>query len=135
LQLVGGSLLLVALGGLTGLALLALSSRWLLTAFAGGAYVGAAGYLPWYALGMVLLGGAAVLIATHQSRGKPGFLLALIPLTLLEPALLLAFHSSAVQVVQVMDVSMALLFAGLAGTYVLQERSERPVKPAIQELG
>jgi O-antigen/teichoic acid export membrane protein len=135
LQLVGGSLLLVALGGLTGLALLALSSRWVLTAFAGGAYVGAAGYLPWYALGMVLLGGAAVLIATHQSRGKPGFLLALIPLTLLEPALLLAFHSSAVQVVQVMDVSMALLFAGLAGTYVLQERSERPVKPAIQELG
>jgi O-antigen/teichoic acid export membrane protein len=123
LPLVGASLGLVALGGLGGLALLSISSTWLLTAFAGGAYAEAARYVPWYALGMTLLGGAAVLIATQQSRGKPAFLAVLLPLTLLEPVLLTAFHQDLLQLIQVLDVSMALLFGGLAIQFTIQQRS------------
>jgi O-antigen/teichoic acid export membrane protein len=123
LPIIGGSLGLVALGGLAGLAFLSISSRWLLTAFAGGAYADAATYVPWYALGMTLLGGAAVLIATQQSRGKPTFLAVLLPLTLLEPALLTAFHHDLMQLIQVLDLAMALLLAGLAIQFVIQQRS------------
>jgi O-antigen/teichoic acid export membrane protein len=125
LHLIAGSLMLVVLGGLFSLVLLSLASGWLLTAFAGQQYAGAAGYLSWYAVGMVLLGGAAILIATHQSHGKPGFLMLLVPLTLLEPALVVAFHSSVLQVVQVVDLSMASVFASLAVLYVVHERSRR----------
>jgi O-antigen/teichoic acid export membrane protein len=125
IPLIGASLALVALGGFAGLALLSFGSTWLLTAFAGGTYAHAATYVPWYALGMTLLGGAAVLIATQQSRGKPGFLVVLIPLTLLEPALLVAFHQNLMQVVQVVDLSMALLLAGLAAQFTLQQRTQQ----------
>jgi O-antigen/teichoic acid export membrane protein len=123
LSLIGASLGLVALGGLGGLALLSVGSRWLLTAFAGGAYAEAAAYVPWYALGMTLLGGAAVLIATQQSRGKPAFLAVLIPLTLLEPVLLSAFHQDLMQLIRVLDLAMALLFAGLAIQFAIQQRT------------
>lgn len=122
IPLISASLVLVALGGLAGLAILSFGSTWLLTAFAGGAYAEAAGYVPWYALGMTLLGGAAVLIATQQSRGKPAFLTVLLPLTLLEPTLLTAFHQNLMQVVQVVDIAMALLLAGLAAHFMVQER-------------
>lgn len=124
-QLVGVSLFLVAVGGGVVLGLLSVGSKWLLTAFAGSAYVGAAGYLPWYAMGMTLLGAAAVLIATHQSRGKAQFLAVLLPLTLLEPALLALFHQSLGQVVLVIDICMALIAAALGGLYVAQERNWR----------
>jgi O-antigen/teichoic acid export membrane protein len=119
--LVGASLFLVGLGGLVGLVLLSLGSRWLLVAFAGPAYAEAAGYLPWYAIGMILLGGAAVLIATHQSRGRSGFLAVLIPLTVLEPALLLVFHQNLGQVVLMVDISMGLVTGGLAILYLVQQ--------------
>lgn len=121
-HLVSASLVLVAIGGLAGLALLSVESRWLLSAFAGGAYAGAAGYLPWYALGMTMLGGVAVLVATHQSQGRPGFLAVLLPLTLLEPALLITMHQTLIQVVQVLDVSMAVILLSLGAFYVVQER-------------
>jgi O-antigen/teichoic acid export membrane protein len=121
-HLVAASLALVAVGGLGGLALLSLSSTWLLTAFAGPAYAEAAVYLPWYAVGMTLLGGVAVLIATHQTRGTPGFLGILVPLALLEPVALVAFHQNLTQVVQVIDVSMALILVGLGTLYLVQER-------------
>jgi O-antigen/teichoic acid export membrane protein len=120
-QLVVASLSLVGLGGVFGLGLLSFGSRWLLTAFAGPAYAGVAGYLPWYGIGMILLGGTAVLIALHQSRGEPGFLAILLPLTLLEPSLFLLFHQSLIQVVQVLDVSMALLFLSLGALYLVQQ--------------
>jgi O-antigen/teichoic acid export membrane protein len=119
-HLVGISLLLVVIGGLIGLGLLAFGSRWLLVAFAGSAYAGVAPYLPWYGIGMIMLGGAAVLIATHQSRGKRAFLAVLLPLTLLEPLLLIAFHDNLTQVVVVVDVSMALVVAGLGVLYLFQ---------------
>jgi O-antigen/teichoic acid export membrane protein len=123
--IVGASLILVTLGGLVGLGLISFGSSWLLTAFAGQAYSGATGYLPWYALGMTLLGAATVLIMTQQSRGKPWFLAILIPLTVLEPALLSMFHESLMQVVLVLDISMALLFVGLATQFALQQRIKR----------
>ena len=125
-NLVGISLLLVAVGGLVGLGLLTFGSRWLLTAFAGNAYAGGASYLPWYGIGMIMLGGASVLIATHQSRGRPGFLAVLVPLALLEPILLIAFHQNLTQVVLVVDVSMALVVAGLGALYVIQHNLQRP---------
>jgi O-antigen/teichoic acid export membrane protein len=130
-HLVGASLLLVAVGGLASLGLLAFSSRWLLIAFAGNAYADVAGYLPWYAIGMVLLGGAAVLIATYQSRGTPGFLALLLPLTFLEPALLFAFHQNLAQVVLAVDVSMGLVFGGLGALYVAQRRIELPGRISV----
>ncbi len=123
-NLVLASFLLVALGGLVGLGVLSVASTWLLTAFAGAAYAGAASYLPWYALGMTLLGGVSVLTAIHQSKGKPGFLAILVPLTLLEPTLIVAFHHSLIQVVQMVDFSVALVLLGLAGLYVVQDRAE-----------
>jgi O-antigen/teichoic acid export membrane protein len=143
-HLVGVSLVLVAAGGLGGLGLLSLGSTWLLTAFAGTAYAEAARYLPWYAVGMTLLGGVAVLIATHQTRGTPGFLAILLPLTLLEPLALIAFHQNLIQVVQVIDVSMALILIGLGSLYLVQERKASTAgialpatsaTPAVAQLG
>ncbi len=120
--LISTSLILVALGGLFALGVLSFGSKWILTAFAGAAYFKAAGYLPWYAIGMTLLGGAAVLTMTQQSRGKPAFLAVLVPLTLLEPVMLTAFHTNLLQVIQVVDICMALLLAGLATQLVIQAR-------------
>jgi O-antigen/teichoic acid export membrane protein len=130
LQLVAASLLLVGMGGALGLGLLSFGSAWLLRAFSGSAYAAGAGYLPWYALGMMFLGAAAVLIATHQSRGRPGFLAILLPLAVLEPLLIVAFHQTVLQLVQVVDLSMGLVAAGLAGWYVIEERSERALASA-----
>jgi O-antigen/teichoic acid export membrane protein len=122
--LISASLALVALGGLIAMGFLSYGSKWILAAFSGTAYLNAAGYLPWYAVAMTLLGGAAVLIMVQQSRGEPTFLAVLIPLTLLEPALLIMFHRNLLQVVQVVDVSMALLVGGLAVHLVVQRRRE-----------
>ncbi len=122
-HLVGASLSLVALGGLASLIILWLASRWILVAFAGAAYSGVSVYLPWYGIGMILLGSAAVLIAVHQATGKRGFLALLIPLSLLEPVLLITFHQNLTQVVQVLDVSMALVVGGLGALYAVQHRA------------
>jgi O-antigen/teichoic acid export membrane protein len=132
--LIGASLGLVALGGFLGLGILSFGSRWLLTAFAGGAYADAAGLVAWYAVGMTLLGGAAVLIATQQSRGKPAFLAVLLPLTLLEPALLIALHRNLMQVVQVVDVAVGLLLVGLATQYALQQRVRQTSRVSAPEI-
>jgi len=124
--IVAVSLLLVVIGGLTALAVLNVASGWLLRAFSGSAYVAGMVYLPWYAVGMTLLGAVAVLNAAHQSIGKPGFLVVLLPSAVVEPALLVAFHKTLIQVVQVVDLSMALAFVGLGAWYLMQERSRRP---------
>jgi O-antigen/teichoic acid export membrane protein len=133
-QLVAASLALVAVGGLAGLTLLSIGSRWLLTAFAGGSYSGATSYVPWYAVGMTFLGGVAVLIATHQSRGRPGFLAVLVPLTLLEPLLLTAFHQNLLQVVQTVDVSMGLILLALILLYVVDQRTRLVSPPFVDRL-
>jgi O-antigen/teichoic acid export membrane protein len=140
-QLVVLSLILVGLVGLAGFGFLWVGSSWLLTAFAGAAYASASGYLPMYAVAMTLLGGIAVLIAVHQSRGKPGFLLVLVPLALLEPALLLGFHRDLTEVVQILDLSMGLLLGCLALLYWVQERFQvttamaAPAASAVSRVG
>jgi hypothetical protein len=47
----------------------------------------------------------------------------LIPLSLLEPALLIAFHQSVTQVVQVVDIAMASVLVALGALYVAQQRA------------
>lgn len=118
------SLCLVILGGGAGLAIITVGSRTLLRAFAGEAYLGGALYLPWYALGMTLLGAAAVLIATHQSRGKRMFLSVLVPIAVLEPALIVLFHGSLMQVILILDFMMAVLVLGLFSLYLVDQRRE-----------
>src|SRR5438874_13354953 len=90
-----------------------------------------AAYLPAYAVGMIMLGGAAVLIATHQTRGTPGFLAVLIPLTLLEPALLSVFHQNLWQVVIVVDISMFLVASGLGVLFLIQQRAHLATPQAV----
>jgi O-antigen/teichoic acid export membrane protein len=114
------SVALVTVGGMAGLATLTVASSPLLTAFAGTAYVGGAAYLPLYAVGMILLGTAAVLIATHQSRSRRDFLAVLIPLALIEPAGILVFHQNLFQVVEVVDACMLALAVGLGALYVVR---------------
>jgi O-antigen/teichoic acid export membrane protein len=124
--LVAASSGLVIIGGLLSMLLLSLGSRTVLNLFAGEAYAGGAAYLPWYAAGMTLLGVATVLIATHQSRGRGPFLGILLPLAALEPIAIAWRHASLLQVVQVVDICMALLVTGLA-LLLLPQRSREPL--------
>jgi O-antigen/teichoic acid export membrane protein len=123
------SLGLVVVGGVAGLIILSWTSKLVLTAFAGPAYAGGAYYLPWYAVGMTLLGCASVLIATHQSRAGSAFLAVLLPTTLAEALLITAFHHSATQVIVVMDLCMAALVVGL-GCLLMQRRHDDAVGEA-----
>jgi O-antigen/teichoic acid export membrane protein len=111
---------IVIAGGIVGLLVLALASSFFLSAFAGKAYLGGAAYLPWYAIGMSLLGTAAVLIATHQTGGRREFLAILIPVAVLEPIAILFFHRSLTQVVQIVDICMLVLVVGLGVLYLAQ---------------
>ena len=105
---------LVFLGGFAGLAVLSMIARPVLTAFAGSAYAPGASILPLYALAMTLLGAASVLVATQQSRARARFLSILLPVTVVEPILIVLFHHDLIQVVWVVTLSMATLVAGLA---------------------
>jgi O-antigen/teichoic acid export membrane protein len=122
LPLILVSLCLVAAGGGLALLVVSLGSKPLLTAFAGQVYVGGAQYLPWYAFGMTLLGAAAVLTATHQSRGKRTFLNLLVPIAVLEPVLIILWHGSVMQVIWILDASMAALVIGLLSLYLVDQR-------------
>lgn len=113
-RIVALSLVLVVLGGASGLFLLSTSSKFVLTAFSGTAYKGGAAYLAGYAVAMTLLGCASVLIATHQSRARRAFLSVLIPIAVAEPLAIVAFHHDPIQVVQVLNLTMAALVVGLA---------------------
>jgi len=110
------------MGGLFALMFLSISAPHVLAIFAGAGYTGGAEYLAGYGLGMTLLGAAVVLIAIHQSRGKPAFLAIVIPIVVLEPLLIMSFHTSLSQVVLVMDACMGLLVAGLAALALVEER-------------
>ena len=127
---------LVIAGGVVGLVVLTVGSRFFLSAFAGEAYSGGAAYLPWYAIGMTLLGAAAVLIATHQTAGRRDFLAILIPLAILEPIAILFLHGSLTQVVQIVDIFMLALVVGLGGLYIAQKLSAQTiVLGPIPEIG
>lgn len=113
-RVIGISVGLVAIGGTAGLAVLGFVARPVLTAFAGSEYVAGATILPLYAIAMTLLGVASVLIATHQSRARAAFLVVLLPITVAEPILIVAFHHNLAQVVWIVTLSMAALVGGLA---------------------
>jgi O-antigen/teichoic acid export membrane protein len=121
-HLVLASVAMCVLGGIAAWAAFSFGSGLILSIFAGHAYAAAGPYLPWYVLAMTLFSGASVLIGIGQARGDPDFLAILIPATLLEPLLIVRFHQSLTQVLQVFTLSMAALFIGLAVLYVLQER-------------
>ncbi len=129
--LVNASVLLVALAGIFGLIILATGAAPLLSVFAGVKYSAGASYLPLYGIAMTLLGGVAVLNAAHQTRGKPAFLAVLVPLTALEPLILLRYHGSLTEVVNVVVVCSALLVGGLAALYIFQERVPRTALPTL----
>jgi O-antigen/teichoic acid export membrane protein len=131
LPLILVSLSLVAAGGGVALLVVGLASRPLLDAFAGQVYLGGAQYLPWYAFGMTLMGAAAVLTATHQSRGKRTFLNLLVPIAVLEPVLIILWHGSLMQVISILDGSMAALVIGLLGLYLADQRREAPLGVAM----
>lgn len=118
--LVTATVAFAVLGGLAGLVILSLVGSWLLTAFAGPEYAPGAAYLAWYGLGMTLLGGSMILVTTQQSRGRIGFLWVLLPLTVIEPAVIFFLrHSNPFDVVQVVVACFASLFLGLLVTYML----------------
>jgi O-antigen/teichoic acid export membrane protein len=121
-RLVWLSLGLVVAGGAAGLAILGVGAKFLITVFAGVPYTAGASYLPWYAAGMTFLGAAAVLIATHQSRGRRDFLVVLVPIALLEPLTIGAFHHTLLQVVQVVDGITGALVLALIGLYSWETR-------------
>ena len=131
-HLVLGSVAICLLGGLAGLAILSLGAPLILTVFAGYQYAAASTYLPWYAIAMTLFGGSSVLVANAQARGKADFLAVLIPVMLLEPVLIIAFHQTLNQVVQVLSLSMAVLFIGLAALYLVQERAAARPKLVLE---
>lgn len=118
---------LVIAGGIVGLVVLTIASSFFLSAFAGRAYIGGAAYLPWYAIGMTLLGAAAVLIATHQTVGRRDFLAILIPLAASEPIAILFLHRSLTQVVQVVDIFMLVLVVALGVLYLGQRSNAQTI--------
>ena len=130
MQLLGPSLLLTALGGGASLVAFTLAARPVIGAFAGSAYLGAAPYLGAYALGMSLLGGATVILAVHQTRSQPAFLVPLVAVAALEPIGILLWHAGIGQVVAVTDASMALLFAGTAVALLVGNRLDNAAMPA-----
>jgi O-antigen/teichoic acid export membrane protein len=128
-HLVSASIGICLIGGIVGFALLSLGSGFVLTVFAGTAYLQAGSYLPWYAIAMTMLGAASVLVANGQARGRGEFLAILIPVTLAEPLLIVRFHQSLSQVVLMLSLSMVVLFLGLVVLYLVQERAR--VRPAV----
>jgi O-antigen/teichoic acid export membrane protein len=126
-SLVWFSVGLAVAGGALGLIVLSLASNFFLSAFAGTAYINGSAYLPWYAIGMTLLGAAAVLIATHQTAGRRNFLAILIPVAVLEPIAILFWHGSLTQVAQVVDVFMLALVVGLGVLYLVQKSDAQSI--------
>ncbi len=124
-QIIVASLALAAVGGLSVVLAFSFSATLIIRDFAGSAYLGGASYLGWYALGMTALGGATVLVATHQSGGRPAFLWVLLGVTFLEPLAILFLHDSPRQLVAVVVTAMTLLLLGLAAIRLDQWRSAR----------
>jgi O-antigen/teichoic acid export membrane protein len=125
IRIVLASILLALIGGVLSLAVFSVWSRSLLVVFAGPAYAKAAAYLPLYGLAMMFLAVASVLITTYQSRNRWHFLWLLLPVTALEPLLIILFHSDLKQVVDMVDLSMLALLAGLSLLYVLGASTNR----------
>jgi hypothetical protein len=122
---VAASVGLALVSGVAGLLIFTVSGRALLTVFAGRNYAAGGAYIGVYALGMTLFGAVAVMINALQSLGRVTLLRVTLPLSLVEPTLIMLFHSSLLQVVQVMDISMAVSVAALGGLYTYEEHRRR----------
>ena len=133
----GSNLLLASmglclLGSVVGLAALSFGGGLMLEIFAGSAYAAGSSYLGLYAVGMTLFGGVAVLIASWQAQGRGEFLAILVPITVLEPLMIVVFHQSATTVASVVALCMGVLFSSLAVLYVFQERSREVPRVALE---
>jgi O-antigen/teichoic acid export membrane protein/tetratricopeptide (TPR) repeat protein len=122
MAIVVGSVGLSLAVGVLGLVVFTLGGDVILRSFAGRAYVGAAGYIGWYAMGMPLLACVVMISNSLQSLADLRLLLILVPGALLKPVLIIFFHQSLLQVAVVSDISIGILFISLAVTYVLWER-------------
>jgi O-antigen/teichoic acid export membrane protein len=124
-ELIAASLGLAALGSLASMVVFSAGGTLLLATFAGRGYTAGSAYLGWYALGMALLGAAAVLISAQQSLARMSLLWVLVPGTLLKPCLILLFHRNLLMVVQASDLAIAALLVALTLLYVAEERARR----------
>ena len=119
---VAASLGLALVGGALGLVVFTAASHFILRAFSGPAYEGAAGYIGWYALGMPLLAGVIMLSNTQQSLADLKLLWVLAPGAVLKPLLIVLFHPSLLVVSLMSDISIGVLLLALATHYLLGER-------------
>lgn len=110
------------IGGLLGLLVFSLGSDLILRSFSGRAYVGGAGYIGWYALGMPLLAAVVMLSNSLQSLADLKLLWLLVPGALVKPLLILLFHQSLLVVALISDISIGIVFLALVATYLVQER-------------
>ena len=134
LRLVILSGMLVVAGGAGALVVFSLIAQPLLSLFAGNEYSASASYLPWYAVAMTLLGVASILIATYQSRATRAFLLVLLPIALIEPALIVLFHHDLFQVIAVETMSFVFLVCGLSALLLSDGRIQAPRRIGGQSL-
>jgi O-antigen/teichoic acid export membrane protein len=112
-------------GGLLGLLVFSVFSTDILRAFSGSKYIGGAGYIGWYALGMPLLAAVVMLSNTQQSLADLKLLWVLVPGTLIKPALIVFFHSTLLVVSLMSDLAIAAVLVALAVQYLLAERRQR----------
>jgi O-antigen/teichoic acid export membrane protein len=99
--------------GLFGVLVFSFAGREVLQLFAGHNYVDGAAFLGWYSLAMVFWGASVVMINTHQARGRGRLMIVLAPAIILEPTLIWIAHGSLIQVTQMLDIAMGLLFVAL----------------------
>jgi O-antigen/teichoic acid export membrane protein len=132
MHLVVASIVMCVLGGLVALGTFSLGSGVVLSVFAGPAYTSASGYLALYAVAMILFSAVSVLVVNGQATGKADFLVLLVPATIFEAALIIRFHQTPTQVVQVLTGCMAALLIGLTILYLLQERRRTAVTANLQ---
>jgi O-antigen/teichoic acid export membrane protein len=112
-------------GGLLGLLVFSLLSTSILHDFSGKSYVGGAGYIGWYALGMPLLAAVVMLSNTQQSLADLNLLWILIPGIVIKPALIYFFHQNLFVVSLMSDLSIALVLVVLVVQYLMTERRQR----------
>jgi O-antigen/teichoic acid export membrane protein len=105
-----------------GTTLLELFGGRVLLLFSGRSNPDAAHYIALYGLGMGILSLATVVLHTQQSRNKYILLWLLVPVAGLRVGLLVLFHQTVLEVVQVSDVLVGLFTLVLLVMYVRDER-------------
>ncbi len=94
LGVMGGAFGLCFITGLVGTVALQLFGRTVLLDFAGAKYIPGTQYMGYYALGMALLGWLSILVNTQQSLNNYSLMWILVPVTIIRPILVIAFHET-----------------------------------------